>query len=40
MDDHHLNEKILPMTSMSNGDVRKVREGIYCLTVQIVNVIF
>ncbi|MFD9627057.1 MBL fold metallo-hydrolase [Peribacillus muralis] len=40
MEDHHLNEKVLPMTSMSNGDVRKVREDIYCLSVQIVNVIF
>ncbi|AOH55226.1 MBL fold metallo-hydrolase [Peribacillus muralis] len=40
MEDHHLNEKILPMTSVTSGEVRKVREDIYCLSVQIVNVIF
>ncbi|MGG0843923.1 MBL fold metallo-hydrolase [Peribacillus simplex] len=40
MDDNHLNEKFLPMTSVSSGDVQIVKEDIYCLSVQIVNVIF
>ena len=40
MDDNHLNEKFMPMTSVSSGDVQIVKEDIYCLPVQIVNVIF
>ena len=40
MDDNHLNEKFMPMTSISSGDVQIINEDIYCLSVQIVNVIF
>ncbi|MBT2664252.1 MBL fold metallo-hydrolase [Bacillus sp. ISL-4] len=40
MDDNHLNEKLMPMTSVSSGDVQIINENIYCLSVQIVNVIF
>ncbi|WP_458355181.1 MBL fold metallo-hydrolase [Peribacillus frigoritolerans] len=40
MDDNHLNEKFMPMTSVSSGDVQIVNEDLYCLSVQIVNVVF
>jgi len=40
MDDNHLNEKFMPMTSISSGDVQIINEDIYCLSVKIVNVIF
>ncbi|USK72935.1 MBL fold metallo-hydrolase [Peribacillus frigoritolerans] len=40
MDDNHLNEKFMPMTSISSGDVQIINEDIYCMSVQIVNVIF
>ncbi|KRF51641.1 MBL fold metallo-hydrolase [Bacillus sp. Soil745] len=40
MDDNHLNEKFMPMTSVSSGDVQIINEDIYCLSVQIVSVIF
>lgn len=40
MEDNHLNEKFMPMTSISSGDVQIINEDIYCLSVQIVNVIF
>ncbi|MEP9406694.1 MBL fold metallo-hydrolase [Peribacillus frigoritolerans] len=40
MDDNHLNEKFMPMTSIASGDVQIINEDIYCLSVQIVNVIF
>lgn len=40
MDDNHLNEKLMPMTSVFSGDVQILNEDIYCLSFQIVNVIF
>ncbi|WP_419880999.1 MBL fold metallo-hydrolase [Peribacillus sp. B-H-3] len=40
MDDHHLSEKKLPVTSVTSGDAKFVTEDIYCFTIQIVNVCF
>jgi glyoxylase-like metal-dependent hydrolase (beta-lactamase superfamily II) len=40
MDDHNLHEKVIPMTSVSSGKGQFVREDIYYLPIQIVNVIF
>ena len=33
-------DRILPVTSFNSGDVDEMAEGIYCYTVQIVNVFF
>ncbi|PID03058.1 MBL fold metallo-hydrolase [Sporosarcina sp. P2] len=33
-------DRILPVTSFNSGDVKEIAEGIYCYTVQIVNVFF
>ncbi|PID24141.1 MBL fold metallo-hydrolase [Sporosarcina sp. P7] len=33
-------DRILPVTSFNSGDVEEIAEGIYCYTVQIVNVFF
>ncbi|MFD0049592.1 MBL fold metallo-hydrolase [Actinomycetes bacterium NPDC127524] len=40
MDDHHLSEKKLPVTSVTSGDGKFVTEDIYCFNIQIVNICF
>ncbi|CAH0347143.1 MBL fold metallo-hydrolase [Bacillus sp. CECT 9360] len=40
MEDHHLSEKFIPVTSVTSGDGQSVTSDIYCLPIQIVNVCY
>lgn len=40
MDDNGVGKKILPVTSVTNGDGKFARDDLFCLPIQIVNVCF
>lgn len=40
MEDNHLSEKFIPVTSVKSGDGQSVTSDIYCLPIQIVNVCY
>jgi glyoxylase-like metal-dependent hydrolase (beta-lactamase superfamily II) len=40
MDDHNLSKKFIPVTSVTSGDEMAVTSDIFCLPIQIVNVVY